>query len=341
MKFLKKILLFFIVLFVLFVVAASFYIKRYGKAMIEEAVGASLKKKFSMANIRYQFPMGFAAEDVDLEKIFRAKNISAQFSLAAIFSRRLDIVYVILKNPVIRVERSTLAPPSERTPSEGTPSAGAPPAEGQPESLPGEKPAGKKFEVFIHRLFVQNGQVQYSLESPGQKYEFALRDLQLKAQQIALPLASIKSNFVLTGRIDKNVTPFAQGQLEASGWFNWPRRDLQAKVKITQPDGNVGLRADAISKNNIMSVNGEINVQNFIAQAVREARPKTEASSSINDLIADSLSSMGVRIGAQFSFQTKMDDFQLNAVSFSGNVSGKEPLPFEINSSPGQKGHSP
>ena len=40
----------------------------------------------------------------------------------------------------------------------------------------------------------------------------------------------------------------------------------------------------------------------------------------------DSLSSMGVQIGAQVNFQTKMDDFQLNAVSFSGNISAKEPL---------------
>jgi len=65
-----------------------------------------------------------------------------------------------------------------------------------------------------------------------------------------------------------------------------------------------------------MQVAGEVKFQSIL---MGMKKTDTEAS-AVNDLLSSVLSSSGVEIGAKFSFNSKMDNFRPEKVSFSGNV---------------------
>ena len=99
------------------------------------------------------------------------------------------------------------------------------------------------------------------------------------------------------------------------------KRDMDGHIVITEPDGHVGLKGQFISRNNDMDVQGELTIRDiFHGEAGHQAKSQ---SSNVNQLVMDSLSTMGLEIGARFHFKTKMDDFRVTAVSFEGNVSSK------------------
>ena len=69
-----------------------------------------------------------------------------------------------------------------------------------------------------------------------------------------------------------------------------------------------------------MVVQGRLEAQNVISNQVQK-----EKADSFQNLIFTALASSGVEISANFKFQTKMDNFELGAISFAGNVGYKAP----------------
>lgn len=272
MSTLKKIFIGCIVIVVLTAVAASIYVKVYGRSLLEQAISRSLGKEVRMDSVGYQFPFGVRAGNVRIEPDFSAGEVLAQFAPA-----------------------SLLAEPRR-----------------------------------ITRLVVNGG--TYSYAGGGENpLRFRVEDIRLEAGDILIPPASVHTNFKFWGRLvqpagsppqgtsglreEKN--PLSGSRVESSGWVDWVKKDLEGTLQVVEPGGRAGLTARAVSQNNDMTVTGDLKMNSLPPGLTQKAGDKASA---VSDVIFGALSSMGVEVGAQFSFKTRMDDLQISNVAFSGKV---------------------
>ncbi len=193
---------------------------------------------------------------------------------------------------------------------EGDMFAGEVQAQFKPASLLAQK-------VEIQQLIVKNGRFHYAQELNGGDFFFQLEEIYLEAENLALPLEPMRTPFHFWGRFVKEGNPLSGSKVEGSGWADFFAKDMEGKLQIVGVDGRASLTADVAAQNNDMTVKGDLKVSGLSLGAGKDSVAGT---STVGNLISGVLSSMGVEIGAKFSFKTKMDDFQINDISFSGNV---------------------
>ena len=328
MKAIKFLLKFFFTLLILFFVAATIYVRIYGKSLVEEALNVSLKRNVVLGKAAYHFPLGFRAYDVHIAQsseggeFLKIKKVIAQLSPDALYQRKFafDLVFLIEPSLVVRgtkdpenavqrqdLEGGVIAPSGE---------SGLPEKEKIPMSAE-KREDDKNIEVMIKRLIVRKGRLQYRDGLTEKGFSFDLEDIQLKAEQLVFPLKSGKSPFNMSARLIKEGNPLSGSHVNGSGWIDAVNRDMEAKIEVIEANGAVGLTADIVSQKNDMEVKGEINIQNLLWGVDKST---ASDASAVNDLILNALSSSGVEIGAKFSFKTQMDNFRIGQISFSGNV---------------------
>jgi len=329
MKVIKRLLLWFTILFILFFVAASFYIKAYGKGLVEEALNAALKRDVVLGEASYHFPLGFRAQDVRIAQstgggdFLEAQSVIIQLAPEAIYQRRLVFDSVIFTKPSI-VIKDVKKPEEESQEQARRYGMVVPPVQPEISSDQGSSPVVRssrdkngQTEVTIKRFVIKQGRLQYVNGLTEKGFSFNLEDVQLKAKQLAFPSAPGRSEFSVSARLVKEGTPLSGSNVEGHGWVDVMKRAMEARVEVVEENGIVGLTAKAVAKDNDMNVTGEIRMHNLLRGVSKQA---SSDASTVNDLVLNALSSAGVEIGAQFSFKTKMDDFQVGQVSFSGNV---------------------
>lgn len=168
--------------------------------------------------------------------------------------------------------------------------------------------------MHILHLIVHKGIWRYANEEGDRPLKFQVEDIAVDARDILVPMDSIQTAFHLTGRLAKFKNPLSGSRVEGSGWVNLGKKDMDAVVDVIDADGRAGLTAHAVSKNNTMDVTGNVKLN------AASAAPASKEGSSVNDLIFGAMASMGVQFGAEFAFQTKMDDFKISNLSFTGSV---------------------
>ncbi len=323
MRIVKFLLRTFLVFFVFFIIAATIYVRIYGKSLVEGVLNASLKRNVVLGTASYHFPFGFQARDVHIAQSLEGgefldiERIIAQLSPDdAIFKGRLAFDIVILMEPSLEIEgKKDLQEIESAQKSEGAKT----PQSVQMPSSPAE--VGfikiKKTEISITKLIVKQGRLKYRDGLTEKGFSFDLENIQLEAWKLAFPLKPEKSKFKVAANLVKKGNPLSGSHVNGSGWIDAVSRDMEATMEVVEANGAVGLTADAVSRNNDMNVTGQIKMQNLIWGI--DEKVSSDAS-AINDLILNALSSSGIEIGAKFSFRTKMDNFQIEQVSFTGNV---------------------
>ncbi len=252
---LKKIFIGCIIIVVLAAIAASIYVRVYGKALLEQELGRSLKKEVRLESVAYQFPFGVRAGNVSIDHDFSADEVVTQFAPMSLWSQPRRVTQLVVNG--------------------GT----------------------------------------YSYVGRGENpLRFRVKDIHLEAGDILIPMASVHTNFKFWGRLSHEKDPLSGSRVESSGWVDWVKKDLEGTLQVVDPGGNAALTAQAVSKNNDMTVTGDLKVTSLPSVA------RSKNAAAVNDLISGVLSAAGVEIGAKFSFKTKMDDLQISNIAFSGKV---------------------
>ena len=96
MNTLKKIFIGCVIVILLATVAASIYVKLYGKALLEAELSRSLKKEVRLETIAYQFPFGVRAGNVRIDPDFSAGEVLAQFAPESLFAEPRRVTRVIV-----------------------------------------------------------------------------------------------------------------------------------------------------------------------------------------------------------------------------------------------------
>lgn len=331
MKILKRFLIVFAVLLVVFFIGASIYVKAYGKAFVEEALTNALEKNVVLGKASYSFPFGFRAQNIRIAQssevggFFEAEDIVAQLSPETIYQGQLIFDSVVFIKPLI-VIKNTKEPEDtteERIRRHGVvipPDQTALPTAGDVGDVKESQDANGPVEVRIKQFVLKQGRLEYTSGPADKDFSFGLEDVWLKAGNLVFPLKPGRTDFSISGRLVKEGNPLSGSSIEGRGWVDAANRDMEAKIEVVEKDGSVGMIVEAVAIDNNMDVSGEIRVRDLLFGADKQASSKDSA---INDLILGALSSAGVEIGAKFAFKTKMDNFHLEQVSFSGSVMTK------------------
>jgi hypothetical protein len=314
MRLFKFLLRFFAALLILFFLAATIYVRIYGKSLVEQALNVTLNRNVVLGKITYHFPFGFRAYDLDISRsaergeFLKIKKVIAQVSPDPFFQGKLVFDLVFLIEPSLVVQGSKEAAPFPETASAEKSETAA--------SVVGQE-QNKQMEISIRRLIVRKGNLRYKDGLTEKGFSFELEEVQLKAENLVFPVKAGKSGFEMSGRLVKEGNPISGSHVTGSGWVDAAQKDMEAKIEVTEANGAIGLTANAVSLNNDMDVSGEIKVRNLLLGADQTASPDASA---VNDLVLNALSSSGVEIGAKFAFKTQMDSFRIGQVSFSGSV---------------------
>lgn len=97
MKVLKKIFIVCIIIIVLCVVAASIYVRMYGKGLLEQTLSRSLEKEVRLGSVSYQFPFGVRVGNVRVDRDFSAGEVLAQFAPASLWAEPRRVSRLIIK----------------------------------------------------------------------------------------------------------------------------------------------------------------------------------------------------------------------------------------------------
>jgi hypothetical protein len=194
--------------------------------------------------------------------------------------------------------------------------------DGPPENPQADRPASN--QLVIHQLSVVDGQMMYyqnapkaDVLSPLQDFSFELSDVQLKMQNLIVPFdRPAVTKFDLMARFFKEGLPISGSRVTSSGWVDWDRKDMEAEMAIIDLDGKAGLHAKAISRANDLEIKGKVDMKDFLT----ELGGQSEGAADLEGFLLGTLASSGLDIAANFSFQTRMDDFQIDNIKFSGSV---------------------
>ncbi len=322
MKFLKRLLILFCFLFILGFIAASFYVKIYGRSLVERALNTSLKRNVVLGKVSYRFPLGFGAQNVRISQsleggeFLEIRKIVAQLSPDAIFRKKFAFDSVVLIEPSVVIEN--VKGDEDDFPGKiRRYGVIVPPVRSEGEGVETSQTMDGQTEISIGKFIVKQGRLLYIDGLTEKGFSFSLEDVQLKVGLLVFPPKSGQSEFNISALLIKKGNPLSGSHVEGAGWIDIVNRDMEARIEVVEEDGTVGLTAQAVSRANDMEVKGEIKMQNLLRGVAKSTSSET---STVNDLVLNALSSAGVKIGARFSFKTKMDNFQLGQISFSGNV---------------------
>ena len=327
MNILKRVALIVVLLIIIVFTAGTVYVKYYGKALLESALNRSLKRSVELGEASYAFPFGIKARNIRVgqspagEKFLEAEDIVAQLSPEALTQKKLIFESVVIVKPAVFFEKkgSGAPQPSERRHGLNVPPPGAVEPHGE-EGISPEVPARKNAgppEIVIRHAVLKGGSLHYINNFGDKDFSFALDNVYVRAGNILFPAKAGRADFNLSARLVKEGNPLSGSMVEGHGWVDPVSRDMDVRVEIVEQDGTVGLTAHAVAGNNDVDVSGEVKFKNmFSGIAAKEGA----GSSGVDDLIFGALSTAGVEIGAQYSFKTKMDDFRLEKIAFSGNV---------------------
>lgn len=308
MKKIKRILVVIIYLTLILYIGAILFINTKGENIVAEQLEASLKEEVSMKKLRYAFPLGIQAEELKIGEVFEAVSLSAQIDITSLATERITIHLLKATTPNITIKNASSNPKVILERIEQKPKSQAKDVE--VEST--QKKAVKK--IIIKKVVINDGVINYS-DDKGKKLEFSIEDVYLNLSDLPLPMQDANTSFQLSGRLDKDNSPFTGSNVSASGWVNWFRRDMDGKLMLQDQSGSAGLSADLKSEANDLNVEGRVNIKNFIAVPEQ----KTD---SINNIILSALS--GLDVDSQFSFKTQMDDVDIGPITFTGNVGVRE-----------------
>lgn len=324
MKVFKRVFAVFVLIFALAVGGAYVYIKINGKALLETALRDSLKRNVRLEAVHYRFPLGISVKGIEVEGLLKAKAVAAQVRLDSLFTRKLNFSSVRVAQPFIDIhQKKTLSLEASQAVGAGQAPSGAVPYPVEkgplPSAVSASKTASAPVSVYIGELSVDNGTLSYLEESAQQEFSFVVEGIKALVRHVSFPVEPVKSDFNVSGRLVKEGNPLSGSRLEASGWINIVKRDMEGHLDIIEEDGRAGLTADAVSQNNQMRVNGHWKVSNLIMGDKK--KESVSDSPAVNDLVFGALAALNVEINSQFSFDTKMDDFQMKNIAFAGSVS--------------------
>jgi hypothetical protein len=307
MKNLKAFLIFVVIVMVLLTAFVWFTIHQNGKEILAIALRSAFNRDVLVGQVSYAFPFGLEARDIVVKDVSQAKRVHVQCQWAALLLGKVRFSSVEIDQPIIQIhQQMEVSKESGDTKAEAVVS--------HVPSINKERPSStsKPSEVTIEKVSIRSGRIDYQ----DQRMAFALDQVDARFKNIVLPWKANQTQFDFKAQLISQGTPLNEDMVEGKGWFDIYQKNMQANVVILDKAGAM-VKAKVTALNNDMVVEGTFKVTDLLKGFTQD---KVSEVDSVNNLVLTALSSMGMDIDGQFLLKTKMDDFEMANLSFSGNV---------------------
>ena len=321
MRIIQKIFIWLFVIMAFVVLGFYVFVKLNGKQFVEERLRETFQREVQTAEVRFIFPLGLRIDRLDIKGLFRAREIRVQMALPVVLGRQVFVAGMKIEEPFLVLQRTKngqlIVGEVETDESAKGPAAHVPAdtKKNEPQKFP--VAAAEAFSLVVDDIEVHNGQFQFIDHSKEKQLSLTLDQIQLKAQSLAYPLRSLNTRFNLTALMTSEDIPFSGSQVRTHGWINWWERNLDGTLEVLEPNGMVGLSADLNAQHNDLLIKGKANMSHL---GKKSKKGEKEKPFSIEDLIVEALKTSNLEINADFAVKTKLDNFELSSISFTGSV---------------------
>ena len=340
-----KFLFIILLICVLSFVFLHIFVNIKGKALLTRKLEQTFQRKVEIGSLTTSFPLNLHIKNIDVENLFKIDEIVAGGGLLDLFRSSFNLSLLKVAHPVVNLEKGFPMSVAESyilpriVPQVAAPQAAPSLPDLNPLMLAGNRFLSSRFSV--GRLLVNDGTVNFIDKSVGDK------ELRIKIEGINLRIDNLNlksSGFQITSFEFKGKMPWRKGQvegrLEAEGWFNLAKKDMQATLRIKDIDGIylypyyakwVDLEKARIESaklqfsSNIASLNNNLTAECHLelTDIVRKPRAPEEYSEKeekIATVILDTLKILDQgKIILDFTYRTKMDrpEFAFGVIKMS------------------------
>jgi hypothetical protein len=314
-------------LFIGIVVILSLFLSAYlllasfGKPVLIKQLQELTHKKVSLGDFTLTPPLRMEIKNLKIEGLLRADSILISPSMFRLLLGQLALNRVIVDKPIFFFEKNPEAVVENQ--NGAAVAQKAPLQQGwftQNKTIP--------WKVMFVRLEMKNGRivfVDHTITAGGLK--LVVKDINLTVSNLYSFASGKVTSFDLKGNIPWNVGQEA-GTIDAVGWINFSKKDMQATLKIHGIDGIylypyysnwVDLEKARIEKanlnfdSNITGKNNDIRAECRLelANIVRKARPPEEPEQKaerITNVVLDIFKALDQgKVVLDFTVRTKMD----------------------------------
>jgi len=308
-----------IILAIVFAVVYLFLLFK-GRTIFVRELRQLTQREVSVGYFSITLPLNINVRNLDIKGLLKVDSATISPSFIGLLTGRLVLTNVRLVKPEFTYEK--MAPQAAGLTSTGKSVSTPTPAVAAKTE---EKPV---FPVILKRLSIKDGRINFIDHTVGTGgIMITLREINFSLRNIYAFPASIITNFELSGKI-----PWKEGQdegkIEARGWVDLIRRDMQATFKIEDIDGVylypyystwVDLEKVRIEKaklnfsSNVKGVNNNITAECHLelTDIVRRQRPEGEEENKAEKVAAVVLEMFRAlnqgKIILDFTIRTKMD----------------------------------
>lgn len=297
-------------LIAIYCIAYAFILTK-GKAIIQKVLQDLTHKKVTIGFFDITFPLNLEIKNIDIEGAGKIEKIMVSPSLLSLITGNVALNSLRIIKPEITYEKE-LAP-------------------FYPESVPAtpfaQKEKRKPLRLILKRINIRDGKINFIDHTAGREsIKIIIKDINFNLTNLYLFPASVIANFELKGNI-----PWQQeqevGKIEADGWINFFKKDMQATLKIQDIDGvylypyysrwidlgKAGIESATLNfTSNINGLNNNITAECHLelTNIVRKERPIEELSKEekITETILDFFKTLSQgKIVLDFTIRTKMD----------------------------------
>jgi hypothetical protein len=284
-----------------------------GKGMIIDNLQKITGKKARIGYINLLPLLKLRIDDLDIEGIAKIKEITVSPSLIYLFAGKIALNKVLILEPQITYVRKAAV-------------------EGQGEVFFGALSRNKDVKIrqglVIKRLKIKNARINFTdYVSSEQGLEIMIRDVNFYLNNAYVFPASVITNFKLEGNIPWKEGE-AEGKIEAEGWVDFNKKNMQAKLNISDIDGvylypyysdwvdldkariekaTLNFTSDIQGLNNDITAQCHLELANMVRRALSDGE-QSEKAARITDAVLDIFKALNQgNIVLDFTIKTKMD----------------------------------
>ncbi len=341
-----KILFAAIILLAFIFTAAHLFLVFQGRSLVIKQLETLTKKKVTMGDFAITAPLNLQIKNLNIEGLAKADNVIISPSILSFITGNIGFNDIRVIKPEFIYEK-TASPAAGLRSSEDSSAVSAPasspvsdmPSEAVTLAVKAQKKKGLPRLVLKH-LDIRGGKINFTDHTVGPEgIRITVKDINFKLTNLYLLPRSVIANFELKGKI-----PWKEGEeegsVEAGGWFNLFKKDMQAEIKIRDIDGVylypyysswVDLEKARIEKaklnfsSNIQGLNNNVTAEchlelGDIVRRPLEPQESDEKAARIADAVLDIFRSMNQgKIVLDFTIRTKMTrpEFGFNSIKMA------------------------
>ena len=298
-----------LLLFIVFSFVAAFaLLVLNGRSLVTAEFERVAGKKVSLGKVHAVFPSKLVLEDLRIEGLAKIPRAVIVANTRAVLSGRLSIVFIELDSPEINIDLSGLS-------------------SGKVMELPGARVVTVKAlgiqEKYLAVIFKPSNGIErikvngavVMVQAPVTGKTWIFENVQADLRHFFLNSAGVKTDFILSASLARMNMPFVGHLARAHGKVNWPAKDMEASVEVSDEAGHTGFSAVVKSVANDCEVKGRVRLTS--SQRVQASGKKPQM---IEATVLDLLGSLKSDIEASFSFHTPLDKIDVGKVNISGNI---------------------